>query len=525
MTSHATGRIARLILLVLAAGGLSLNASAQTLRIGLSSDVTSIDPHWSNSGPNVALALHIFEPLTFTDRNGRLAPGLATSWKTVDATTWEIKLREGVKFQDGTPLTADDVVFSLDRPNQLSGSPAPFTQFVKAIIGKQIVNPTTLRLKTATPYVLLPYDLNSIMIVEKRVAEHASNADFDSGTAAIGTGPFKLVSFKRGDRIELARNDGYWGSKPVWQHVTMRMLSNDAARLAALYANDVDAIENVPTADIKRVGGDSRFKINQQISWRTIFFHMEQQKDSHPDVTDAQGHALTRNPFKDLRVRQAMSLAINRDAIVSRVMEDLAIPASNLVSPGIFGYNQAIPVDRYDLAEAKKLLADAGYPAGFQLVLHAPNNRYVNDARVAEAVAGLLSRAGITTKVVTEPWTTYLPKARNGDFAFAMVGWGSSLADNTIKAHLATPDAKKGYGNWNFGHYSNPKLDAMLDHDFTEFNDQAREADARDMMAFAMADHPVIPLYHMRASWATRHGISYPGRVDEFTLAAQFTQD
>jgi peptide/nickel transport system substrate-binding protein len=205
-------------------------------------------------------------------------------------------------------------------------------------------------------------------------------------------------------------------------------------------------------------------------------------------------------------------------------MEDLAIPASNLVSPGIFGYNQAIAVDRYDPAAAKKLLADAGYPAGFQLVLHAPNNRYVNDARVAEAVAGLLSRVGIITKVVTEPWTTYLPKARNGDFAFAIVGWGSSLGDNTIKAHLATPDAKKGYGNWNFGHYSNPKLDAMLDHDFTEFNEAAREADARDMMAFGMADHPVIPLYHMRASWATRHGISYPGRVDEFTLAAQFTQ-
>ena len=526
-TCHAQHRWLSAVGLVLgmAACFLAGTSLAQTLRIGLSSDVTSIDPQWNNSGPNVSASLHIFEPLTLTDATGHLIPGLAVSWRQVDPLTWEIKLRPNVKFHDGSPLSADDVVFSLDRPNQLTGSPGPFTQFVKAIVGKQIVDPLTVRLKTATPYVLLPYDLNSIFIVSRRAATGATSADFDSGKAAIGTGPFKFVRFARGERIELERNPSYWGQAPEWQHVTLRMLSNDATRLASLYANDVDAIENVPTADVKRVAADSHFRLNQQVSWRTIFFHMDQWRDSDPEITDAGGHPLSKNPFKDVRVRQAVSLALNRDAIVSKIMEDLAVPASNLVSPGVFGYNPAVPVDPYDPARAKALLLAAGYPNGFGLVLHAPNNRYPNDGRVAEAVAGLLSRVGISTRVTAEPWTTYLPKARAGDFAFAMVGWGSLLGDSTLKAHLATPDPLKGYGLWNFGRYSNPKLDAMLDHDFTEFDDQKREADARAMMAFAMADQPVIPLYHQRASWATRRDITYPGRVDEFTLAQQFVRN
>jgi peptide/nickel transport system substrate-binding protein len=495
---------------------------AQTLRIGLSSDVTSIDPQWSNSGPNVSAAMHIFEPLTLTDRTGRLIPGLAVSWRLVDPLTWEIKLRPNVRFHDGSPLTADDVVFSLERPAQLTGSPAPFTQFIKAIVGKQVLDPLTVRLKTATPYVLLPYDLNSIFIVSRHAALSSRSADFDSGKAAIGTGPFRFISFARGDRIELERNAGYWGAAPEWQHVTLRMLSNDATRLASLYAGDVDAIENVPTADAKRVAADEHFRVNQQVSWRTIFFHMDQKRDSDPEITDASGMPLPKNPLKDERVRHAMSLALNRAAIVSKVMEDLAIPASNLVSPGVFGYNAAIAVDPYDPTLARSLLAAAGYPSGFRLVLHAPNNRYPNDGRVAEAVASLLSRVGIATRVVTEPWTTYLPRARAQQFAFAMVGWGSLLGDSTLKAHLATPDPQKGYGVWNFGGYSDPRLDAMLDHDFTEFNDAERETSARAMMAYALASHPVLPLYHQRASWATRNDISYPGRVDEFTLAQEF---
>jgi peptide/nickel transport system substrate-binding protein len=510
-------------LALLLTGVLPIVAGAETLTIGLSSDVTSIDPQWNNSGPNVSLSTHLFEPLTLTDRNGRLIPGLATSWRAVDPLTWEFKLRPGVKFHDGSDLTADDVVFSIERPKTLQGSPASFASFVRPITEVVAVDKLTVRIRTAAPHVLVPYDLNSIFIVSKKATLAAgSSADFDAGRSAIGTGPFKLVAFKRGDRVELTRNDGYWGTRPVWDKVTFRMVSNDAARIAALLSGDVDVIENVPTADVAKIAADARFTVDRQTSWRTIFWHMDQYRDVTPFATDKSGKPLAKNPFKDTRVRLAISKAINRDAIVSRVMEGLAVPASNLVSPGIFGHNPAIKVEAYDPAGAKRLLAEAGYPDGFDLTLHAPNNRYVNDARIAETVAALLSRIGITTKVETQPWASYLPHARAGEYTMALVGWGSSLGDNTIKNHLATVDEKKGYGAWNFGRSSNPEVDKLLDRDFTLFDDKAREEAARSIAALALKDNPVIPMHHEIVTWAMKKGLSYPGRVDQFTFAWQF---
>ena len=519
------GRAVRASLILVALFATVTPAHAESLSIGLSSDVTSMDPQWNNSGPNVSLSTHVFEQLTGTDRNGRLTPGLATSWRAVDPLTWEFKLRPGVKFHDGSDLTADDVVFSIERPKTLQGSPASFASFVRPITEVAAVDKLTVRIRTAVPHVLVPYDLNSIFIVSKKATMAAgTSADFDSGRSAVGTGPFKLVSFKRGDRVELARNDGYWGPKPAWDKVTFRMVSNDAARIASLLSGDVDAIENVPTADVAKIAADARFKVERQTSWRTIFWHMDQYRDVTPFATDKAGKPLAKNPFKDARVRLAVSKAINRDAIVSRVMEGLAVPASNLVAPGIFGYDPAIKIEAYDPAGAKRLLADAGYPAGFDLTLHAPNNRYVNDARLAETVAALLSRVGIATKVETQPWASYLPHARAGEYTMALVGWGSSLGDNTIKNHLGTIDEKKGYGAWNFGRSSNPEVDRLLDRDFTLFDDKAREESARNLMALALKDNAVVPMHHEIVSWAMKKGLSYPGRVDQFTFAWQFTK-
>jgi peptide/nickel transport system substrate-binding protein len=346
--------------------------------------------------------------------------------------------------------------------------------------------------------------------------------------AAIGTGPYKFAAFRRSDRIELVRNEDYWGTastgKPPWDKVTFKLLTNDTSRLTALLAGEVDAIENVPTQDIKKLRSNDKFTVTQQVSWRTIFWHLDQYRDNSPYITDKNGKPLGRNPFKDPRVRLAISKAIYRDAIVSRIMEGLALPASNLVSPGIFGYNGDIPVEPYDREGAKKLLVEAGYPDGFALTLHAPNNRYVNDSKIAQAVATMLSRIGILTTVQTLPWSVYLGKARAGEFSFMLIGWGSSLGDNTIKSHLATLDEKKGYGTWNFGHYSNPEVDRQLDRTFTLFDDAEREQSTRNIMALAMKDIPVIVMHHQIASWAMRKGLSSPGRVDEFTLAYQFVK-
>jgi peptide/nickel transport system substrate-binding protein len=512
--------------LVLFAASAALAAHAAELRIGLAADVTSLDPHYVNIAPNNNAAWHVFDALVHVDANARLVPGLAVSWRAVDPTTWEFKLRRGVKFHDGSDFSAEDVLFSLERPATLSASPGPFTGFVKAITAKKIVDPWTIQLKTAVPYAMLPYDLNSIFIVSKKAAAGATTEDFNSGKAAVGTGPYKLLRFARGDRIELARNGAYWGApngKPTaWDKVTLRILPTDTARIAALLAGDLDAIESIPTADLTRLKANANLRLEQKVSWRTMLLHLDQYRDHPPRVSDKSGRPLPKNPFKDARVRLALSKAINRRAIVERVMEGNAIAAGNLVSPPVFGYVDALKPETYDPQAAKKLLADAGYPDGFALTLHAPNNRYVNDDQLAQAVAQMLARVGIQTKVETLPASVYFAKARAGEFAFALLGWGSFSGDLALRALAATPNAEKGYGAWNWGHYSNPKVDALLEQGFATLDDSKREALAREAASLALKDVPVILLHHQLASWAMKKGIAYSPRTDEYTFAHEF---
>ncbi|HMC44677.1 MAG TPA: ABC transporter substrate-binding protein, partial [Caballeronia sp.] len=401
-------RLRRILFAVIVA--FAITAHAAELRIGLAADVTSLDPHYLNVAPNNNAAWHLFDALVHVDENARLVPGLALSWRAIDPTTWEFKLRKGVKFHDGSEFTGEDVIFSLERAATLAASPGPFASFVKPIIAKKIVDPWTIRFKTAAPYAMLPYDLNSIFIVSKKAATGASTEDFNSGKAAVGTGPYKLVRFARGDRIELVRNDTYWGEKSAWDKVTLRILPADTTRIAALLAGDLDAIENIPTADLTRLKADANFRLEQKVSWRTMLLHMDQYRDHPPHLSDKSGKPLAKNPFKDARVRLAVSKAINRRAIVERVMEGYAIAAGNLVSPPVFGYVDALKPDIYEPETAKKLLAEAGYPDGFSLTLYAPNNRYVNDEKVVQAVAQMLARAGIQTKVETMPSSVYFGK-------------------------------------------------------------------------------------------------------------------
>ncbi|MEO7404901.1 MAG: ABC transporter substrate-binding protein [Burkholderiales bacterium] len=494
-------------------------AHAAELRIGLSADVTAIDPHAINITPNNTIGWHVFDALTHVDENTRLIPGLAESWRAIDATTWEFKLRRGVKFHDGSELTADDVLFSLERPLKVQNG--QYNTFVQRLTSREAPDRYTVRVKTATPYAMVPYDLNSIFIVSKKAATGATTEDFNAGRAMIGTGPFKFRRFARGDRIELERNDDYWGGKPEWEKLSFRIMPSDPSRLAALLAGDVDMIEAVPTADLAKLRANARFALTQKVSWRTIFFHLDQSRDSVPGLTDKGGKPLTKNPLKDVRVRQAISKSLNRQAIVERVMESAATPASNLVAPPVFGHVAALKIEPYDIEGAKKLLAEAGYPQGFDLLLAAPNNRYVNDDQVAQAVAQMLTRIGIGTKVETRPISAYIPKAREGGYAFAMLGWGSFSGDLALRSLVATPDDKKGFGTWNWSKYSNPKVDALIEQGFALTDDKKREALAQEAMTIAMRDYAVIPVHHQIATWAMRAGLKYSGRTDEYTFGHQ----
>ena len=494
-----------------------LPSPAADLRIALAADVTSVDPHFANIAPNNNIGWHVFDALTHVDADARLIPGLALSWRAVDDTTWEFRLRRGVKFHDGGDFTAEDVVFSIERAAKLPNG--QFAGFVQRIVAKQIVDPYTLRLKTATPYAMVPQDLNSVFIVSRKAAAGAATEDFNSGRAMAGTGPFRFVAFRRGERIDLARNDAYWGGAPAWDKISFRIMPTDPARLAALLAGDVDLIEQVPPADLARIRTRKDLQVAQKVSWRTIFFHLDQYRDRPPGVADRAGKPLARNPFRDARVRLAISKAINRQAIVERVMEGTAIPAANLVSPPVFGFAAGLKPEAHDPEGAKKLLAEAGYPNGFAMVLHAPNNRYVNDDQIAQVVAQMVARVGIAARVETQPINVYLGKARAGEFAFAMLGWGSFSGDLALQALLATPNAAKGAGTWNWSHYSNPKLDALIERSFATIDENRREAIAQEAMTVAMRDNAVIPLHHQLVSWAMKRPLAYAARTDEFTFA------
>jgi peptide/nickel transport system substrate-binding protein len=498
-------------------------AAGTDLTIGIGADVTAIDPHYHNLTPNSNVAAHIFDYLVLRDERQKPIPGLAQSWRTVDPLTWEFKLRRGVKFHDGSDFTAADVVASLERVPEVPNSPSPFTVYTKQIKEMTVVDAYTIRFKTAAPYPLMPTDLTQVAIISKN-ARKASTEDFNSGKAAIGTGPYKLVRYAKGDRIELARHDAYWGGRTPWEKVTLRLLPNDASRVAALLAGDVQAIEYVPTSDVARIRADKRLTVYKIIADRLIYLHMDSDRDTSPYVTDKQGKPLSRNPLKDPRVRKALSKAINRNAIVDKVMEGEAVPAGQLLADGMFGTTRNLKVEAYDPDGAKKLLTDAGYPDGFGITIHAPNNRYVNDAKIAQAVAQMLTRIGIATRVEAMPSATFFPQATDLKFSFMLLGWssGTGEASSPLKALLATYSKDKGFGTANRGRYSNPKVDALLEEALATVDDARREAVLQRATEVAIDDTGIIPLHFQVNLWATRDGITYTPRTDENTLAHKF---
>jgi len=514
-------RVLRIAALACIAAFLASGANARDVSIGLQSPVTSMDPHYHNLSPNNSLLIHVYEPLVYRDANMKLKPALAVSWKALDDLTWEFKLRRNVKFHDGSPFTAEDVVATHKRVPNVPNSPSSLATFVKPIVETRIVDPYTIIFKTAVPHVLMPSDLAAVDIIPKAVAEKAATEDFNSGKAAIGTGPYKFVEFIPNQRIVLKANYAYWGGEEPWDTVTFKMLSNPAARVAALLSGDVQLIETVPTSDIARLAADRNFSLVDKVSNRVIYVHLNQWSDkTAPFVTAKDGKPLDRNPFRDARVRKALSMAINRDAIVDRIMEKKAIPAAQLLDNAFFGTSRKLKPERYDPEGAKKLLAQAGYPNGFALTIHGPNNRYINDDKVAQAIAQFYSRAGIDAKVETMPSSVYFTRATRGDFGYMLLGWGTESGEqgSALRSLLATRDPDKGMGVNNRGRYSNPVFDKQLTEALYTMDDKKREAMIQQAAETVMNDTGLIPIHFEVSTWATAKGYRYTPRTDQYTL-------
>ena len=503
---------------------LTTAARAQDLTIAVGSFATSADPHFYNLAANNTLAAHVFGRLTQRGPDAALLPDLALDWTPIADTVWEFHLRPGVTWHDGAPFTADDVAFSIARAPVVPNSPSSFAGMLRAITRTEIMDPLTIRLHTAKPAPNLPGDLAIVSIVSRHAGENAPTASYDAGPAAIGTGPYRLDRFQRDDRVTLTRNDAFYGPRPPWAHVTLRAIPNPTARTAALLAGDVDAIDTIPVTDLPALRTDKRVSVWEAPGLRVMFLGPDFTHDGPmPDITDRAGQPLPRNPLRDLRIRQALSFAIDRTAIVERTMEGAATPTAQWLPPGLPG---ALPdhAPAYDPAAARRLLAEAGFPDGFRLTFHAPTDRYPNGPAVAQAIAAMWTRIGVTTRLEMLPGAIYSPRGVHHDYAMGLWSWsnGTAEAGYALVNVLGTQDgAARGVSN--VAGYANAQVDQLADQALATLDPAARAALLRQAMAIAVDELGCITLFHYKNAWATRAGLQYQARSDDLTLATSVT--
>ena len=503
-------------------------AAAQTLQMGVGAQVTSIDPEYHNISPNNAFASMVYGALVDTDAQSRLKPGLALSWAAIGKDVWEFRLRPGVTFHNGRAFTADDVAFTFERIPTVENSPGSYSTFIYSVAWVEVVDALTVRFHTRGPDPLLPGNLSQVWMLNRATHAGGVTEDFNSGKLAVGTGPFRVESVAFGDRIELGRNETYWGEKPAWAHVTYRQVTNEASRSAGLLSGDLEFIDQVPTADVARLRGEARVRLSEADSLRVVYIAMDQGREGpSPFITDNEGKPLERNPLRDVRVRRALSLAIDREAEVARVMEGVATPTLQYMAPGTYGFVPDLVPGRADGREAKRLLAEAGYPAGFKITLHGPNDRYPNDFRIVQAVAQMWTRVGVRTAVETGPYSSFITRASRQEFSAFLVSWGTATGEPGagIRSTVATYDAASGMGSVNRARYSNPALDRALAVAMVTLDEGKREAMLQEATRILARDVGIIPIHLQKNVWGMRAGLSHEARVDELTRAQDVRVD
>jgi peptide/nickel transport system substrate-binding protein len=513
----------------------AMPSHAEDLRIALSSEPTAADPHYHNLSTNNALAQHIFEALTSKDENQNVRPSLAESWQGVDENNWVFKLRKGVVFSDGSAFDADDVIFTfcrvLNNKNNVSGSFAPDVENIARV---ETPDPYTINITTKQVEPLLPELLSQISILSSDILKHgdlsfdtASNCgvtgawptveNYNNGSMTIGTGPFVLDDFTKGSNIRLSRNEKYWGEAPAWEKVELVPVPSSGPRLAGLLAGDFDFIESPSARDVKQLSEE--FAFTSKPSSRVIFLQMDVARDESPFIQTENG----KNPFQDERVRRAVSLAINREAIVERIMDGFAEPASQFVPKELFGA-QPDPVPlTYDPEGAKELLAEAGYPNGFKVTLSATNDRYINDSQVAQAIAQFLTRVGIGTELDAMTRSIFFSRRSKQEFSFSMGGWGSTSegAASFLRNYVTTGNKERGVGGSNYGGWSDPAFDKVLLEAIETVDPEKRAGLLEEAGKMALDKLGLIPIHFESSLWAYRKGFEFSGRMDQYIMAQE----
>jgi len=478
-------------------------AGGKTLRMAYDADPASLDPHEQLASATLQLSHLVFDPLVRRRKDNTFEPRLATSWEQLDDVTLRFHLRDGVRFHSGRTFTADDVVWTFNRLKTSPDFKALFEPFESA----RKVDDLTVDIVTKAPY---PLGLNLATYIFPMDREFYSGTDENgrpkdavvkhgssfASAHMSGTGPFTVTEREQGIRLELERFAGYWDkdSPGNVQKIVLTPIKEPATRVAALLAGDVDFIAPVPPTDFKRIEAASCCTLVTAPSTRVLTFELNQ------DRVEA---------FKDKRVRKAMSYAINREGIAKKIMRGFATPAGQLSPDGYAGHDPDLkPV--YDLDKAKALMKEAGHEDGFSVTMIAPNNRYVGDARIAEAVAAMLAKINIKVDLQTMPKAQYWQRfdARDGDIL--MIGWQSDTQDsaNFYEFLAMTPDAKTGYGQYNAGDYSNPEVDRLTMQSQTMTGGAARAAVLKKIEHILADDAALLPLQWQHLAWAARENVN-----------------
>ncbi len=511
------GTIAALALAVCLAAGA---AHAKTFTYADQGDVLSMDPHMLNESLQLNVMGNVYEALVGHGRKLELQPELAADWKRTSPTVWRFNLRKGVKFHDGSPFSADDVIFSYERARSDGSDMKTYVGQIKEI---RKIDAHTIDIVTLEPFPILPQVLALWYIMPRAWCEKNNAArpvDVRKGTEnyasthANGTGPFKLKSRQPGVRTVLEVNPDWWG-KPE-HNITEAVflpIANAATRVAALISGEIDMMEPVPLQDVQRLQRDPHLKVMQGPELRTIFLGMDQNRDELL-FSSVKG----KNPFKDRRVRQAFYQAIDIDAIRSRIMRGAATPSGLMIAPGINGFdpalNRRLP---YDPAAAKKLLAEAGFSDGFSIGMNCPNDRYVNDAEICQAVAVMLARVGVKVDLTAETKATYFPKVLSRNTSFYLLGWtpGTYDSHNPLFSLMSTP-GQGGQGQFNLGSYSNARVDELTRAIASETDPAKRQAMISEAFKLHAEDIGHIPLHQQMLTWGMKKNIELTQLADNF---------
>lgn len=502
---YARGAALGIVLVAAATAG----ASAQTLKLGVTRGALSVDPHFSSTLPIYEQTGNVFEPLVRFDADNNIVPVLAESWEQIDETTLDFKIRENVFWHDGQPLTAADVAFTYERARDVPNSPSPLTNYLRQITETEVIDDHTLRVYTDGPAPTLLNFLVSVLIVSEHIGADSTTEDYHTGAAMVGTGPYKFVSWSVNDNVIIEKNPDYWGEEALWDRVEIYAMTNDATRIAALLAGDIDVAMGIPPQDVEQLRNDDRVSIFGRPANRIAYMPLDT-RDLALDtgnLTGPNGERLTENPLADPRVREALKIAIDTDAIVERVYRGLAISTGQYLQPHMFGYMHDLEKWQYDEARARELLEEAGWADNFKINLTTSESSFRLAVESVQAIAQFWNRAGAITEVTIVPHPVLLELRANHRLPVFIAAW-TNPAGRAEDVYLNILNSRPNHP------YDNPEVNRLILEGLQILDDEERLAQFLEAGRIAMEDGIVIPLWSASEMFATRKGLVYEARGD-----------